>query len=465
MRLIVTDAAIITFTLFGAQLLRFGLQPEQLELTPQALADLNITYTMVSIAIALTWMVSLSVSATREHHVVGSGATEYKRVVDGSLRAFGFLAIIAFVFQLQLARGYLLIALPIGVGLLVLGRLVWRRWLRAQRRRGLYTQRALLVGEREKSEHVAREILGEQHHGIAVVGAVTEHGGASELMPGVPVLGEFSDLLRTVDACGADMVVISGSDTIGPGRLRELGWELESRRIDLIVAPSLTDIAGPRIHARPVAGLSLIHVDYPTFSGWRYASKRAFDVLGAAFAILLLSPLLLVLSAAVRRDGAPAMFVQYRVGLNGKPFRMLKFRSMVPDAEDRLPSLIDQSDGNGVLFKMKDDPRVTRIGRTLRRFSLDELPQLFNVLRGEMSLVGPRPPLAKEVSQYGDWGQRRFLVKPGLTGLWQVSGRSNLSWEDSVRLDLNYVENWSFTGDAIILWRTVRAVMIADGAY
>jgi exopolysaccharide biosynthesis polyprenyl glycosylphosphotransferase len=248
--------------------------------------------------------------------------------------------------------------------------------------------------------------------------------------------------------------------------MRQIGWALEATSTNLIVAPALTDVAGPRIHARPVAGLPLIQVDYPEFEGRKYAAKRAFDLVVSFLALVVLSPLFLVLALLVRNDSpGPAFFSQERVGLNGRRFHMLKFRSMVVDAETRLPTLLDRTDGNGVLFKLRSDPRVTRVGAVLRRYSLDELPQLVNVLKGDMSLVGPRPPLAAEVERYDEWTRRRLLVRPGITGLWQTQGRSNLSWEDSVRLDLYYVENWSLTGDIIILYRTVRSVARAEGAY
>jgi exopolysaccharide biosynthesis polyprenyl glycosylphosphotransferase len=248
--------------------------------------------------------------------------------------------------------------------------------------------------------------------------------------------------------------------------MRELGWELEAKSTNLIVAPALTDVAGPRIHARPVAGLPLIQVDYPEFEGRKYAAKRAFDLVVSFLALVVLSPVFLVIAILVRSDSpGPAFYLQERVGLNGKRFRMLKFRSMVVDAETQLPGLLDRTDGNGMLFKLRSDPRVTRVGSALRKHSLDELPQLVNVLLGDMSLVGPRPPLASEVERYDAWAHRRLLVRPGITGLWQTQGRSDLSWEDSVRLDLYYVENWSLTGDIIILYRTVRSVAVAEGAY
>ena len=235
-----------------------------------------------------------------------------------------------------------------------------------------------------------------------------------------------------------------------------------------MVAPSLTDIGGPRIHTRPVQGLPLIHVETPTYSGRKLYTKRAFDLVGSGLLTVALSPVLLVLAVLVKATSpGPVFFLQERVGLNGGTFPMVKFRSMVVDAEARLQELsaLDRAEGNDVLFKMRNDPRVTKVGAFMRRYSLDEVPQLFNVLMGEMSLVGPRPPLAREVERYDVHVHRRFLVKPGMTGLWQVSGRSDLSWEDSVRLDLFYVENWSLVSDILILLKTARAVVRSEGAY
>jgi exopolysaccharide biosynthesis polyprenyl glycosylphosphotransferase len=364
-------------------------------------------------------------------------------------------------------RGYLLLALPSGLILLLFGRWAWRRWLAGKRRAGGYVHRALLLGNRAKSEHVAASIQREAAAELQVIGALTRQGSVERtLTTGIPVLGRFEDVLEAVDSTAADTVILTGADAIGPQVMRQLGWDLEARGVRLIVAPALTDIAGPRIHARPVAGLPLIHVDFPTFEGRRHLAKRAFDIVASGLGLVILSPVFLLLAILVRQDSpGPAFFRQERVGLNGKRFAMHKFRSMVPDAEAQLHTLLDQSDGNGVLFKLRQDPRVTRVGAVLRRYSLDELPQLIDVLRGDMSLVGPRPPLAHEVELYDEWSHRRLLVKPGITGLWQVSGRSELSWEDSVRLDLYYVENWSLTGDVIVLFRTARSVVRAQGAY
>ncbi len=463
-RLAVTDMFIVFAAVALAQVGRFGFGDSRV--AGFSVLDAEVEYSIFSVALALVWFLALRLSGSRNAKLVGGGTLEYKRVADATIRLFGVLAILAFGFQLQIARGYVLIAFPIGLGMLFFGRWRWRRWLQRQRTFGRFTHHAVLLGEREKSRHVGASILREPGLGVELLGAVTEFGGTDrDLLPGVPVLAGFENALEVLLASGADTVVYSGSDRLSPEALQELGWELESAKIELLVAPALTGIAGPRLHSIPTPGLPLIQVDYPTFEGTKYVAKRTFDIVGSVIALVVLSPIFAALALLVRQDGGRALFRQQRIGADGRRFEMLKFRTMVVDAEDRLPGLLDQSDGNGVLFKMKNDPRVTPVGRALRRHSLDELPQLINVLRGNMSLVGPRPPLNTEVEHYDSRMQRRFLVRPGITGLWQVNGRSNLSWDDSVRLDLFYVENWSLTGDVIILWRTLRVVFSGAGAY
>ena len=284
----------------------------------------------------------------------------------------------------------------------------------------------------------------------------------------LPILGYSTnpdDIMQAVQENNIQMVAISNGHQLTPEQMRMLGWRLADAHIALIMAPATTDIAGPRMHIQPLNGLPLVHVSTPHITGIAALAKRALDVLASGLGLLMLSPVFLVVGILIRRDGGPAFFFQERVGMNGDVFRMVKFRSMRTDAEEIKVQLMEQNEGNGVLFKMVNDPRITPIGRFIRKFSIDELPQLWNVFIGDMSLVGPRPPLAEEVDLYEDIMYRRLLVKPGITGLWQVSGRSDLSWDESVRLDLYYVENWSMTTDFIILLRTVRAVFAKEGAY
>jgi exopolysaccharide biosynthesis polyprenyl glycosylphosphotransferase len=468
-RLVLTDLLVLIWVVFGVQMAWFGVSSADVRFGGN-LTEIAVSYTAISVTIITAWMLMLGIYGSRGYRVLGTGPQEYRQVADGTVRLFGLVAIVSFLFQIEFARGYILIAFPLGLAVLVLSRWIWRIWLGAQRLDGKYSSRVLLVGSRQATEHLARELARQSAAGYLVVGACIPDGDIDTDIPvaGVPVFGDIDRLQEAMSSVAADTVVVTSSEALSPQRMRELSWGLEPGRQHLVVVPSLTDIGGPRIHTRPVAGLPLIHVETPRYEGKRLFAKRGFDLAASGLLILLLSPLLAIVAVAIRLSTpGSVLFRQERVGINGTHFRMWKFRSMVVDAESQLASLLDEdrSEGNSVMFKMKNDPRVTPIGRFLRRFSLDELPQLFNVFAGSMSLVGPRPSLESEVSGYETHVHRRFLVKPGITGLWQVSGRSNLSWEDTVRLDLFYVENWSITGDISILWRTTRAVVARDGAY
>jgi exopolysaccharide biosynthesis polyprenyl glycosylphosphotransferase len=468
-RLVITDLLVLIWVVFGVQIAWFGVSSADVRFGGN-LTEIAVSYTAISVTIIAAWMLMLGIYGSRGYRVLGTGPQEYRQVADGTVRLFGLVAIVSFLFQIEFARGYILIAFPLGLGVLILSRWIWRIWLGAKRLDGKYSSRVLLVGSLDSVVHLARELARQSAAGYLVVGACIPGGHSTPRLPGsmIPVFEEIDKLQEAMAAVDADTVVVTSSDELPPQRMRELSWSLEPGRQHLVVAPSLTDIGGPRIHTRPVAGLPLIHVETPRYEGKRLFAKRSFDLIAAGTLILVLSPFLALIAVSIRLSTPGTMFFrQERVGINGVHFKMLKFRSMVVDAESQLDGLREQdrAEGNSVMFKMKNDPRVTPIGGFLRRFSLDELPQLFNVFGGSMSLVGPRPSLESEVSSYETHVHRRFLVKPGITGLWQVSGRSNLSWEDTVRLDLYYVENWSITGDVAILWRTARAVLARDGAY
>jgi exopolysaccharide biosynthesis polyprenyl glycosylphosphotransferase len=326
------------------------------------------------------------------------------------------------------------------------------------------------VGRRRDVEYVAAQLARKSGAAYEVVGVVLECKGqesalqvGNRLVPAVCGLGKVEDFVLHT---GADAVIVAGHLRKGTTYIRELGWRLERTSTELVLASSLTNVAGPRIRMRPVEGLPLMHVEMPQFTGGRHVAKRAMDICLSSAALLALGPLFLILAVLIRLDSpGPVFFSQDRAGRGSTLFRMYKFRSMVTTAEADLQKLTQLSEGNGVLFKMKNDPRVTGVGRWMRKYSLDELPQFYNVLRGDMSLVGPRPPLPSEVSSYNGHTYRRLFIKPGLTGLWQVSGRSDLDWDESIRLDLYYVENWSVAGDLILLWRTFKVVLMPVGAY
>ncbi|WP_246535191.1 sugar transferase [Rathayibacter toxicus] len=474
-RLFVTDIFAILVSVFGAQIVWFDLDLNS-GVGFNNPVDIAINYTWVSCGLVIGWLLALQIFDTRDRRVVGTGYVEYRRIVDASIWLFGIVAIIAYLLQILLARGYIITSFPAGIVLICVGRLVWRSWLTRQRRAGRFSNQVVLLGSRASLLHTARELRRGSAAGYKLVAAVSTSIGGSEALRTEKELAGLAvhrfdgiDGVRAVmDATSADTVVVTSSDELAPQHIRELSWALEPGREHLVVAPSLTDIGGPRIHTRPVAGLPFIHVETPKFDGRQRFAKRLFDLVASTLLIILSAPVLIVVAVLVKTTSpGPILFRQERIGLNGTTFEMLKFRSMVVDAEERLATLASQqrSEGNAVLFKMAKDPRVTKVGAILRRFSLDELPQFLNVFRGDMSLIGPRPPLAHEVEQYEEHVHRRFLMKPGITGLWQVSGRSNLSWEDTVRLDLYYVENWSMTGDVIILFKTARAVLAREGAY
>ena len=416
------------------------------------------TQLVVAIGLIVAWFVALTLNDTRSDRVVGVGLAEFKRVFDATLMLFGGIAIAAFVLNLQILRGFLVVALPIGMVLLLVSRAFWRRWLRAMRSNGAYSARVLLVGSAASTAYLAKELARSSGSGYKVVGFwIPESASAEDAQD-----EDFTvrSITRALDEYRADTVVITGSDALPVDRVKQISWSLESGRRHLVMAPSIADIAGPRIHMRPVAGLPLLHVETPRFSTGQKVLKRSFDIVSVSALIALLSPVLIGVALAVKLTSpGPVLYRQERIGYRGETFRMLKFRSMRPNADQELAALLSaQGTSTTPLFKIKNDPRITPIGRVLRKYSLDELPQLFNVLGGSMSLVGPRPQIAAEVALYSNAAKRRLLARPGITGLWQVSGRSTLDWDQTVRLDLYYVENWSLSGDLGILFKTVKAV-------
>ncbi|MDQ0800071.1 sugar transferase [Arthrobacter sp. SLBN-112] len=462
----IIDAFVIAWAVAGAYVIRFGWASDLVASGQEAI------YAWLSLILALAWWIMLGAWNSRQSRILGAGPDEYKRVAAASLWLFGLVAIVSYVLKLDTARGYVGVALPAGLGGLLLARWLIRQHLNVNRQLGQSMSRLMLLGGPSAVAHLARSLRSAKHAGYLPVAVYTPNvSEVPSLEPesGLPVVGNLPDapsIVAAIEACSADAVAVSAGVQLHPQVLRHLGWELAARNVGLIMAPALTDIAGPRIHTQQVAGLPLIHVTTPTLEGGQRVAKRLFDISISSILIVALLPVMAIVALLIKiQDQGPVLFKQNRVGMEGKHFQMLKFRSMVTDAEERLILLKERNEGNGVLFKIKNDPRVTSVGRVLRKLSLDELPQLFNIFAGSMSLVGPRPPLPSEVEEYEQDVRRRLLVKPGLTGLWQVSGRSNLSWQDSVRLDLYYVENWSLAGDLLILMKTFRAVFRGAGAY
>ena len=460
---ILMDALAALAAALVSRTVRFGWSSEQL------FSEFGgLSYTVVALLVVPLWVGVLALNGAYDSRELGNGSEEYRRVFNAAVRTLAVIAIVAFTAQIALARGFVALLLPLALALTLLSRHALRKHLHRKRAKGEWANKVVVVGSVEDCVDLIEHLNRSPHAGFSVLGACVP-GPFNTIGVGdghVPVLGAPTEVVGAVRAVHADAVAVAGSSTLGRRGLRELGWQLEGTGVDLVVAPAITDIAGPRIVTRPVAGLPLLHVEEPELTGFARFMRDTVDRVLAALLLAAISPLLITVALAVRiADRGPALFKQVRVGRDGREFVIWKFRTMRRDAERELTTLAEQNDHDGVLFKIRNDPRRTRIGTILRRYSIDELPQLWNVVKGDMSIVGPRPPLPNEVARYSDDVRRRLLVKPGLTGLWQVSGRADLAWEEAVRLDLYYVENWSPALDAVILWKTMRAVVSGRGAY
>jgi exopolysaccharide biosynthesis polyprenyl glycosylphosphotransferase len=452
-RAAVADLGCGVLSVFLAVQLRFG-------------GAITGTYTALSLGLPLLWMAALWLAGAYDVRFIGTGSDEFRKVLSAGVGLTAAIALFSYAINLELSRGYVVIALPSVTFLDLTSRYAMRKRLHRRRRDGRYMLSVVAVGHELSVAGLVNELRRERYHGLKVVGACLAQPSDCDEVAGVPVYGGLDDISTAVKAYGADTVAVLACPEMDGIRLRSLAWELEKSGTDLCVSPALLDVAGPRTTIRPTAGLTLLHVDHPQLSGLRLVGKGLFDRCVAATALMLLSPLMIALALSIRlSDGGPAFFRQVRVGRDGRWFQIYKFRTMVVDAELQKEDLLAAYKKDHVLFKLRKDPRVTAIGAHLRRWSIDELPQLVNVLRGQMSLVGPRPAVPDEVAKYAEHVHRRLVVKPGMTGLWQVNGRSDLSWEESVRLDLRYVENWSFTLDLQILWKTISALLRGSGAY
>ena len=424
----------------------------------------EVSYQVFTIFLSLGWFFLVSFNGSRRLENLGYGSYEFFLLSKASVYLALALGVGAFIFNASISRLFVFFFFVAGLIFLFTSRLLQRKIFIVERVRGEFMSPVLLVGQPDSVEVVLAELLRYPAGGYLPAGVCTNSLNPGHKLHSVEVLGAISDIETIFDE-RFDAIIFCDSEDIGHERLKEIGWFLEPLEKKMIIVPQLLDVAGPRIHNRPLAGLSLIEISVPNSSSFQQWAKRFFDFVLSLMLTMLLIPLGLVIAALIRlEDNGPVFFVQRRVGIYGKEFSMYKFRSMRIDAEEIKNQLISD-DENSVLFKMKEDPRITRIGKFLRKFSIDELPQLINVILGDMSIVGPRPPLLSEVQQYDDKVHRKFLVRPGITGLWQVSGRSNLSWDESVRLDLYYVENWSLVTDFFILLKTFKAVFSRNGAY
>lgn len=432
--------------------------------------DLSATVFDAAGLIGLGWIAAIAISGAYATRLVATGTKMFHLIIQSSFAAAGIVAAGVYLLNIELSRVFFVVFFVVGPILLLLERYAARKILGHIRRSGRFRTTVIAVGPLSHVDGIARVLGREGWLGYDVIGALTPEGDPRRRSAqDIPVLGHEEDLLEIIHREQPGVLLFTAGATGTAEQFRRTAWKLEDHAIDVIVAPAMTDIAPDRVELRPVAGLPLVHMDRPRAQDSLRWTKRAFDVVASGLGLLLIAPLMLVIAGIVKvHDGGPVLFRQQRVGRNGETFEFLKFRSMVTNAEEVLEEIRRtgaQDKGNDILFKMRHDPRVTGPGRILRRYSLDELPQLINVLRGDMSLVGPRPALPHEVRAYDEDAHRRLSVRPGITGLWQVSGRSELSWDETVRLDLYYVDNWSFMQDAQILFRTGRAVVASRGAY
>lgn len=449
-RIIVADLAVLVVATTIGYLFRFGV--------PDTVDEAFAPYRALGIGLVLLWLATLYVRGCYDERFLGVGPDEFSRLVSATILLFAVVAGVGYFVNSDVSRIYVFVSLPLGLALLVIDRWLVRRLLYRDRERGLCCYRTVVLGSADRVADLTAELRTDAYAGYDVVAS---HGPPAD----DDLDAWVASVSGLVESVQADAVAVTPSRRIGSDAVRQLGWALEGRGIDLLVAPALGDVAGPRISMRPAAGVPLIHLEEPGLTSPQRLAKRSLDVAGALVGLAILAIPMLVVAVVVRLTSrGPALFRQWRVGHNGHTFRILKFRTMTADADAGRDDLRASRGHDEPAFKAVGDPRVTSVGRVLRRWSIDEWPQLLNVLRNDMSLVGPRPHPLDDVARYGRDDYRRLLAKPGITGLWQVAGRSDLDWRESIQLDLYYVENWSMAHDLVLIARTLRAVLTGRGA-
>ncbi|MET9696782.1 sugar transferase [Streptomyces sp. NPDC006529] len=431
-------------------------------------ANWHEKWTILAFGTELLVLGALAVSRAWEPAVLGQGAEEFRRLGRSLVTAAVVLALGGIALSSRNIKLWIFVAIPAIALVTLVERYLLRLWLYRQRGAGRCLRPVLAAGSPDTVRDLIVRTRKCPRLGWRVEAVCTPDGLGpnGDRLEGVPVVGRLTDVAGHVRRDGYRVVAVTPDPHWSPERLQRLAWNLEGGDAEMVVAPVLMEVAGPRLHVDGVLGIPLLRVSMPIFTGGRRAVKEVVDRAGAVVLLLLFAPLMVLVGLVVLADSRGGVFYrQRRVGKDGREFTTVKFRTMVPGAHGARAALAGLNEGAGLLFKLRRDPRVTRVGATLRRYSLDELPQLFNVLTGSMSLVGPRPPLPEESAAYSPDIRRRLLVKPGLTGLWQISGRSDLPWDEAVRLDLRYVEDWSLALDTVILWKTLRAVLQGQGAY
>lgn len=457
--LVFVDAVAVISVLGLATAPVASLNPIYFELETQFI---TLNYWAFSAFIGAIWLFSLGWGGTRSFRVVGSGWTEYKKIIFVSIVVFSAVGLFSYFAKAEISRSYFIESLLGGTLLLLLFRWVSRVWLTNERQRGKLSSRVFLIGSPQSVDQVREEIMRHPEAGL-IYGGEKTFSLPSEALNTLNERQQFcSEIISSVNASNSPFLIVCNSESLNADVVQLLSWELDPHKHELILAPSLRGIHETRIHSKQLAGLSLLFVSTPDLQSNKKLIKRAVDLFVSFLLFVLLLPVMLMVALAIKIESkGPVLYRQERIGYQGKPFKIYKFRSMRENADQELLALLDsQGDRAAIFSKVRSDPRLTRVGSFIRKYSIDELPQLLNVLLGSMSLVGPRPHRDFEVAKYDSASERRLLVKPGMTGLWQVSGRSNLDAEESMELDVYYVENWSLSFDWLILAKTIRAVLI-----
>lgn len=412
--------------------------------------------TFMIVSLMTLWPIMLWQMQTRATTILGGGAEEYRRVLMASLWTVALTMSLAYITGTTFGRRFLIYSAVTGTVFLLLDRSVMRNILHRRLQRGEPLHRVFVVASEAQYPQLEKQ--------FARSGGLMQQVGNWDLTDAADP--DPAVVVKAAVDVDADTIVYAPAQHEDPSWPRRLGWAMEDQDLSLLVSPQIANIAGPRLSIEPVNGMALVRVEMPRFSGPAKVVKRFIDVVGSTLLLAVLAIPLVVFAVLIKLSSpGPVFFRQTRAGAGGTTFQCYKFRTMVVNADELRDQLRAEHGDDGAIFKMTRDPRVTGIGHWLRRFSLDELPQLFNVWLGQMSLIGPRPHPLDDVERYDDIATRRLLAKPGMTGLWQVSGRSDLDWEQSVMLDLYYVENWSLPLDAIIVLRTLKAVITGRGAY
>lgn len=444
--LIAADLLVLFVVLAFCLVLGWGIRPITTEDLPRL---------FMILAFLIVWPIMLWQKQTRTSTILGADSEEYRRVLVASAWTACLVATVLYLTDTMRGRLFFCVVVLLGTAGLLTGRAIMRRILLRRLERPVSLHRAFLIADAAGLKSLKRQIAASS--GMFGITGTWDHAAR-------PASAET--LVAEATATGADSVIYVPRTHADSTLSRQLAWAMERSDLSFFVSPALVEVAGPRVSVEPVRGMVMLRVDLPRFSGPTRVVKRSLDILGSGILLAIFGIPMLIIGLWIRLDSpGPAIFRQQRAGVDGKVFSCWKFRTMCDNADKQRDQLRAEHGDEGATFKLERDPRVTRIGQFLRRFSIDELPQLVNVFRGDMGLVGPRPHPLDDVARYDDLALRRLLVKPGMTGLWQVSGRSDLSWDESVMLDLYYVENWSLSLDVIIMGRTVAAVLRGSGSY